>query len=338
MAIGATDFHQVYRKCFIESSSLSEEIDKVREEIPNLLLIDEGNREEKIIETIKKIRSILPNKDAALKDHPALLRLKLFSQSIQGSVTFWNTFSPAFPFENAPQVKTLFVNRIKSLQDDLQKRGIDTPSSLNLFFEDPEFFTRVKKSKPSSSTGYFKPGNDTPVSIQAAQKHTGHAEGLNWYSERSIEESFPNLASEIRTIRDSVCAKARRELITEQVAGVPNQLTGKIDRFILVPIDQTMAHPDTPYMLTVCALVYNAIKEGRVRSLEEAHQYGWEQLANNPILERDKNKNIDELELWTTCAQMIDIGFGEAFQSMQNLGSNQATKSEGNKSNNSNDT
>src|SRR5262249_26095201 len=108
MAIGATEFYQLYRKCFLESMNNSEKADTTKEQLIELLLISrKEKREETIIDIVKKMRSNLAKDDGSLDDDPTLARFKIYSRSVKYGEAFWGMFSKKIPFESCEKVREL---------------------------------------------------------------------------------------------------------------------------------------------------------------------------------------------------------------------------------------
>jgi hypothetical protein len=122
--ISARDFHSVYQN--FTSSFINPDIEKINEVLPNLLLSQE---DEKIIQAIKEISEILKRPERHDKDD-AIKELKPFSPIMKTtSIRFWHEFS-MLEFETKEQVKALFLDRIKTLQKELQTHGVTDRVSL----------------------------------------------------------------------------------------------------------------------------------------------------------------------------------------------------------------
>jgi hypothetical protein len=322
--ISAADFQNIYKKCFNEFYSYSDQYNQVRDELPNLLLINPEKRDEAIVEGIKRIRTILTEQaNGTINEHPALARLKLLSTSIPTGVTFWNMFSAKVPFDAMEKVKNLFVSRIKTLQDELEKHGITDRNSLEEFLSG---FSTSKKTIAHPSTnsegGYFKPGADSKMHIGFAQQLNISTIPANMYSEKELEQAQPEIANQIRNIRDSFAAKAKQgQLITEKIVIQKNPLSGQY-LITLTYYDSKIDGPIYPYTVTLNALIFDQIKQGSIRTKEEAYRYALKQIMENPLFKIGSDEEISSEMLIIQCAQSINQ-FNDAFASLQALESSQ---------------
>jgi hypothetical protein len=148
--ISAQDFHAIYIKCFHKppTSYIPFTDESMRSELVRLLLIDPKDREGKIVEVIKSIRTEL---------HEALLRLQQDSESVSKSPLFWNLFSDRLPIETDENIRKIVVDRVKALQDDFKKQGVENEAALRKCLGDPQFF-------PAAST-FTIPTSWQPITL-----------------------------------------------------------------------------------------------------------------------------------------------------------------------------
>lgn len=146
MALNLEGFHTIYINCFVNTDAINntEAFGAAQRELPNLL---EANTEDKIAEVIEKIRAAF--RSIGVKQKTCLDEFK--SKSKDGK-TFWNMFDSEVPF--VKQVKTLFISRIKTLQDEYKKYQIKDVAE---FLNNAEFFTELKKRVSSVQVDESKP-------------------------------------------------------------------------------------------------------------------------------------------------------------------------------------
>jgi hypothetical protein len=317
MAIGASDFQTIYHLCF--THYFNDDIDKVRVALPNLLLIQDeqkDKRNEKVLEAITKIRQILVRQHNG-QEHPALKQLRSNSTSVNSAKTFWMIFS-ASEFDTMARVKDLFVDRIKALQDDLRANGVIDKASLLKFLDDYESKNQKElSSKPPSKAkgGYFVPGQDSQVPVlYGNERWKGQAVGFNMYSEKDICSLQFDLASQVRNVRDSFSAQAQRgELITTRFTIDIDKGCNSV-KIILESFDPKMDTPYYPYVTTFNALVYNEIVNRRIHSKNDIYTFSLK-------LRNDKRFKFEQGELsfeqfYVLCANNLDQ-FDDAFKFIQ---------------------
>lgn len=324
MTIQASDFHSLYRNCFLKYPDYTEINLKLQEEFPNLLLIDDSaNRDKRIIQVISKMRAALANNFKGQGDNPTLDHFKLCTSSIPNSAAFWLMFSKKVPFENptADKVRILFVSRIKQLQDELQRLGIKDNESLKDFFEDAEFFENQRRltlpaQAPSPQKGYYKPGGDCSMNVGFLRKFNEPSTLSNMYSEEELERSMPEFADQIRNIRDGFAARAVNGELIKEIIVVHSDKNSNFSEISLSPYD-AKAYPHYPYIVTLCALVYNEIKNDRIHSMNEAVSFAMAQLKHNSILIPNEEENIDPINLMIECAGAVKSQFAEAIAKIE---------------------
>jgi hypothetical protein len=313
MTITASDFHSLYNNAFKFSDSAKAQI---QDEIPNLLLIDSTNREGKILEALTNIRAILAKGMKGQDDNPLLFDLKQSSGTIPNSDKFWGMFSRKVPFEThtATTIRNLFLSRIKPLQDELQKLGIKDKAALQDFFENPDYFKKQPLAQPQP--GYYKPGADGHMNVMHAKRVEGPSIPSNWYSEEELDQSLPEIASQVRNIRDGFTARAvAGELIREKIM-VDNGKDGQSRSTILLTPYNPKTEAMYPYPITMNALIYHEIKNGRIKSKKEAYTYALQQITTNPLFNLySATQEVNQMTIMEACFKSINQ-FNKAFEKL----------------------
>lgn len=291
MFVSARDFHQIYHNCFVEA--LINNSSEIKEEMFTLLLND---KEAGITESMLKIHSLI-------KDVSIFNRLKIASLRVKNGEAFWTMFTYAPNFATVEKVKTLCLKRIKELQDDISKNlnghikaNVTKRQALETFLEGalPEDKPTVVPIRPPAPQGYFKPGGDrvADVRLLANEKSIPTIKG-NMYSEKDIDSNPPAIADSLRAIRDTFAARAGAGVLIRERMMVEKNPHNNTIAINLAPVD-TNVNPLYPYSVTLGSLLYNEVKNGRVKNREEAVRFMIDQLQNNPLF-RDGQFDLNEM-------------------------------------------
>lgn len=319
-SIGVEDFHRLYRSCFINTSQRNDTLDEIEKEIPNLVLRDSSHdRNQRIAQTIMRMRAIFAENSSASEESPSLLQLVEASSSIPKGKEFWIMCSKAIPFETQPIVQNLFIKRIKQLQDDLKKLKIYHNEALRQFFLDWEFFTKPcplsalnSRNALSFQGAYFKLHNDTHMSVGSTRQVSEPTIPTNIYSEEELERIEPQYINRLKSIRDHFIAVA--------VSGNLIQYRIFFDRlqneFDLTRYDKII-EPVYPYVATLCALIYNELKKERLHSMKAVSRFAELQLQYNHLFNPSKEEEIDLTKMRAACKMVARRDFFPFFKPLE---------------------
>lgn len=276
MFLTAVQFHKIYTECFTNTQTIynSDAYYTAQYELSNLL--DITNKDEKIIEIMKKIRADFVDKKG-LPENPTLSRfmacsanLKIGETPLKNGEAFWKMFSSSLPFDTAVPIQKLAVKRFRELQQDFQEKL--KGQSLSECLSNPNFFDRPEEQANIPSTGaggYYKEGasSNTPIGY-VSNREVPHIEG-NYYSEKELDRLPTAAANQARNIRDAFAQRALNgEIITDKIIIEVNPYTNNVSFSIT-----ENTNPVAQYAVTMSALVYEEIKAGRIRTRLEADDY-----------------------------------------------------------------
>ena len=282
----ASDFHKVYRACFLENPCYSfTQSMSIQNAFCRLVLIDEKDREGKIVEIIKELRSYFITNDG--KENETFLRLQTEAncESFPTAKLFLTLFSPKLPFEKSESVKKICIERINMLQDDIQKLGIKDDVSLTKFLYKPNFFEEEKKVDSSSSSSSVK--SSTDIRYETPLFDESKATGINMFSDICLSNQPEDIRQRLLDIREEWLSCVRKgDMITDQLLIVQqqgNKLQGTGSKYTIYmhPVD-LKKDPVYPIVNTLKMLVYDEIENNRIHSKEEAEKFVLHQISHYP--------------------------------------------------------